>query len=297
MVDIDTSEAHRLRTLEVIHLRLDTEGPAAPFIVEILCDELVIVQVLLDNARLPQEEVFDRPAAELVKSGSETAIDGATHIGEVFPAVDAVAPVIEPKRAVESLKAAEALFEPRTERLLYPSVCIAVILRLVVELIADDAAAVPDMLHQGTNHLLGTCTVIGVTDVHVLAPAVELMSAVKHGAIADGTCLRYEHNIRALARHPRRYRISRRPHDDAQALLLSRIKCAVDMREIELAALRLHRAPSRFRDTDGIHTRLFDEAHVLCQPLARHVLIVVSCAVKDWTLHMIPPFLSEPRRG
>ena len=43
--------------LELVHIRLEAEGPAPPLVVEVVGDELVVKTVLVDYGPLPEEEV------------------------------------------------------------------------------------------------------------------------------------------------------------------------------------------------------------------------------------------------
>jgi hypothetical protein len=53
MIDIDTSNAKRLRRRKMVDTRLHTERKAAPFEIEVVGDELMRLGIFANNIRLP----------------------------------------------------------------------------------------------------------------------------------------------------------------------------------------------------------------------------------------------------
>ena len=101
VVDVTAGDVEAFGHLGVVDVRLDAGGVAhREVVVEVVGHKLFRALVLPDDRRLPGEELGDQRPLELLKFRGEAAVDGAVDIGDVFPGVDPVAPVVEAEGAV-----------------------------------------------------------------------------------------------------------------------------------------------------------------------------------------------------
>ena len=100
MVDVASGYGERTWGFPLVHLRLKAEGEAAPVVVEILCDKLIRAGVGGNDLCLYGKKIRHQFSLEFPIFLTETGVDGAAHVGKIFPRIDAVAPVIKPPRLI-----------------------------------------------------------------------------------------------------------------------------------------------------------------------------------------------------
>ena len=278
VVDVDAGDVHAGRSPEVVDGRLQPVGPARPPVeVEVVREELVLARVLADDGGLPGEELLDQGTAEPVERCGEGPVDRAPDVRELLPGVDAVGPVVQ---AVGTVHRVEVVVERRAEvldeRALHVARGDVVVLRLVVELEADDGRAVRGVRQERSDHPLAVEAVGRVGDVHDLACAVALLVRARLG----------EH-VRVRRHEPRRHRVRGCPDDDVDAGGLHRVERPVDVGEVEHAGPGLQRAPRRLGDADHGEVRRLQHRDVGVDAVGRHVLVVVGGPVQD-LVHVCP---------
>ena len=219
VVDVHAGNRQALRRMEVIRVRLHAIGMAAPLVIQVVRDELVLPAVFVHDPRLPAEEPRHQAALEFFKRRAQAAVDRAAHVREVLPGVHAVAPVIQAEGAVHLAQIIVKHLPQVLHKLrLHGRARRAVVLGLVVDLKADDAFPVRRALHQLADDALGIVEVDGMGDVHDLARAVALRPL-----------LRLRQHVGMGLHHPGGHRVRRRADDHADARLLHRIHHALHM--------------------------------------------------------------------
>ena len=144
-------------------------------------DKLVRPLIFLYDICLPHKELIDEAAAELVKLRRKRPIDRAAHIREVLPAIDAVAPVIKAELFIQRLDVVmEFISQVTDEGLLHIRARRVVILRLVVELIADYAFSAGRHRKKLPDQPLRVEAVGRTRDIHDLPRAVDARALVRH---------------------------------------------------------------------------------------------------------------------
>src|SRR3954469_19206747 len=101
MVDIDAGDIQSSCCGEMIHLWLDAIGVTPPVEIEIVGKELIWARVLAHEGGLPSEIVRHESALEFCECGGQACIDGAVHRGEVFPAINTIAPIVEAELLIQ----------------------------------------------------------------------------------------------------------------------------------------------------------------------------------------------------
>ena len=275
VVDVGAGEVHGARGGEVVHRRLQPVGPARrPVEVEVLGDELVLARVLAHDVVLPAEEIVHERAAERLPGGAERAVDGAAHVREVLPGVDAVGPVRQAEGVVERVEiVVEAFPQVLDEGALRPARCRVVVLGLVVDLEADHVLVACGALEQGPDHALGVKQVGRAGDVHDLP-----------GAVASRPAAGLREHLGVGGDQPGGHGVGGGAHDHRQPRLARRLEGAVHVGEVEDPGLRFERGPRGLRDADDVVPRLRHHRRVLGGAVVGEIFGVVGGAVQQ-TVH------------
>ena len=276
VVDVHPGQGDGLGRLEVVDGGLDPEGVAAPLVVEVLGDELVLAAVLVHDSALPQEEVGDQRAAEEVEGGGQRAVDRLGEVRELLPGVDPVGPVVQAVGGIEGVKVpVKALLEPVDEGTLDVRVVGVVVLGLVVQLEADDVVPRGGVGHERADGLLAVVAVGRGGDVHVLARAVLVRGPMGVDA----------HDLGVTGGEPGGYRGGGGADDDVQAVGGRGIDRTVDVGEVEDAGGGVPGAPGELGDADGGEAGLDHHLHVALEAVlacrGRGVLVVVGRAEQE----------------
>ncbi len=273
VVDVHAGDVHGGGGLEVVDGRLHAVGVSAPFEIEVVGDELVVMRVFAHDVGLPLQEGAHLVAAELVEFAAEGLVDGGGHVREVLPGVDAVGPIVEAEVAVELVQiAVELLAQVLDEQALHVLGDGIVVFRLVVHLVADDGRMVGDVGGELADHAFAVETVGGVDDVHDLARAVFALPVR-----GDGDDARIEFD------EPAGHRVGRRTDDDVDAGAVGGVERTVHMGEVEHTRLRLAGAPCGFGDADDVQSRVLHHRHVLIDAVnaLHHEIFVVVCGAEQ----------------
>ena len=273
VVDVHAGDVHGGRGLEVVDGRLHAVGVSAPFEVEVVGDELVVMRVFAHDVGLPLQEGAHLVAAELVEFAAQGLVDGGGHVREVLPGVDAVGPVVEAEVVVELVQiAVELLPQVLDEQALHVLGDGIVVFRLVVHLVANDGRMVGDVGDELADHAFAVEAVGGVDDVHDLACAVFALAAR-----GDREHARVEFD------EPAGHRVGRRADDDVDAGAVGCVERAVHVGEVEYARLRFAGAPCGFGDADDVQSRSLHHRHVLIDAVnaLHHEIFVVICGAEQ----------------
>jgi len=271
VVDVHAGDVHGGRGLEVVDGRLHAVGVSAPFEVEVVGDELVVMRVFAHDVGLPLQEGAHLVAAELVEFAAQGLVDGGGHVREVLPGVDAVGPVVEAEVVVELVQiAVELLPQVLDEQALHVLGDGIVVFRLVVHLVADDGRMVGDVGDELADHAFAVEAVGGVDDVHDLACAVFALAAR-----GDREHARVEFD------EPAGHRVG--ADDDVDAGAVGCVERAVHVGEVEYARLRFAGAPCGFGDADDVQSRSLHHRHVLIDAVnaLHHEIFVVICGAEQ----------------
>ena len=273
VVDVHAGDVHGGRGLEVVDGRLHAVGVSAPFEIEVVGDELVVMRVFAHDVGLPLQEGAHLVAAELVEFAAQGLVDGGGHVREVLPGVDAVGPVVEAEVVVELVQiAVELLAQILDEQALHVLGDGIVVFRLVVHLVADDGRMVGDVGDELADHAFAVEAVGGVDDVHDLARAILALAAR-----GDREHARVEFD------EPAGHRVGRRADDDVDAGAVGCVERAVHVGEVEYARLRFAGAPCGFGDADDVQSRSLHHRHVLIDAVntLHHEIFVVVCGAEQ----------------
>ena len=152
MIDITSSNIQTLSDPIVVNIRLDTVRVSGPVEVKVMGDKLVGTGVFPDDGSLPGQIIGNQTALEFLKFRRETAVDGSSHIRDIFPCVHPVAPVVKTKSCVQSVGRTEFIPQIPDKHPLDIIACGTVIFGFVIDLVADDCRMIADMLHQFADH-------------------------------------------------------------------------------------------------------------------------------------------------
>ena len=90
-----------------------------PFEIKIVCDKLVFAKIRFDDLPLPHQEVCCDRAQIPFKFGPKAPVDGPPYIRDIFPGINAIAPVVQTESTVAGFGAVvEFLFQITDESLL-----------------------------------------------------------------------------------------------------------------------------------------------------------------------------------
>ena len=270
MIDVRSHNGHRLRVLEDIDLAVQSVGVSLPGKIRVVSDELVLTEIRLHDLTLPHQEIRRQLPLEFCELRAKAGVDRPSDIRKIFPRVDPIAPVIKSEFRIELIQiSVELLLQILHKGLLdIPSAGI-VGLRLIIELHANHAGKTCALPHHLPDHPLRIKPVNRACDVHILAPPVPFRSLVRD-----------REHIRIFPDQPCRHRIGGRPENDGNARPIHRFDHPRHMMKVKDAILRLAGAPGALPDPHHIHTGLFHQPDVLLQPLARHILVVIGCAIQ-----------------
>ena len=273
MVDIHGCDGQTARGVQMIDLRLDAEGIAAPFQIEVLCDELILSSVFIDDGRLPCEILVYQRTAEFVKFRSQASIDRGAHVGEILPGADPVAPVIQSERAVHGVQIVmERLAQMFDESVLHIGAYVVVVFGLVVQLESDHTEAVCRDFHEFADDALRVEAEDRMRDVHDLSFSVELSSG--YGV---------DQHVRMAFRHPGRDRVGRCSDDHLKSVCFRRVQNAQDMREIKDTGHRFIGTPGGLRNADSIDPRILHHLHIFLKTFTGHIFVVIGTSKKQLT--------------
>ena len=272
VVDVHAGDVHCGRGLEVVDGRLHAVGVSAPFEIEVVGDELVVMRVFAHDVGLPLQEGAHLIAAELVEFAAQGLVDGGSHVREVLPGVDAVGPVVEAEVVVELVQiAVELLMQILDEQTLHVVGHGIVVLGFIIDLVADHRRMVGNVGDQLADHALTVETVGGVDDVHDLAGAV-LAFAVR----SDREHARIDFD------EPARHRVGWSADDDIDTDTLCRVESTIHIGEVERTRLRFAGAPCGFGNTDNVQSRFLHHPHVFIDTVDafHHEVLVVICGTE-----------------
>ena len=88
----------------MVDVRLNAKRISTPFEVKIVSNKLVFSAVFIYDICLPAKEFIYQCSLEFLELCAKTSIDGSSHIREIFPCIDAVAPVVQAKLMIHCIQ-------------------------------------------------------------------------------------------------------------------------------------------------------------------------------------------------
>ena len=252
MVNIHACHSQGLCRMEMIHIRLHPVGIAPPLEVEIVGDKLIFSLILLYNLCLPFQIFVYKASLKFFKLCPQASIDSSSHIREVFPGVNPVAPVVKAELPVHLVQVSLKLFSQIFDKFLLDVLpCRSIIFRLIIQLEPNDTFSVSRMLHQLPDHPLPIVPVNRMGDIHNLSGAIN--APPLHGS---------SQHIRMRFHHPGRNRIGGRADDYVDLGFFHGIHHPLHMRKVKNPFLRLAGTPGGFRDSYRIDPGFFHHFHI-----------------------------------
>ncbi|MNI34821.1 hypothetical protein D3C73_888210 [compost metagenome] len=268
MVNIHAGNIEGLCGGKVVDGWLHSVRIPPPFKIKVLRDELPRLLILVHQCRLPGQKIRHQPALETGELRPETAVNGAHHRREVLPAVDPVAPVVQPETAVDLFQCSEFLPHIFDEQQLYIVSGRLVMLGFIVCLVADHRRMLADPADQLADDPLRMEQIGGTGNIHYLTRAVFTRSLGRYGQ-----------DTRVLLHQPRGYGIGRCSDDHRDPRRMHRVQHPVNRGEVEHAVLRLMGTPGGFSNADCVDARRLHHGNIFIEPLARHIFVVIGHAV------------------
>src|SRR5699024_4252702 len=143
MVNIRTCKGQRFCRLVMVNVRLHPVGIAVlrdigpeflPFKIQIVGNELIFPLVFPDQIRLPHQIIRCHLSLKRRKLRGKTAVDTASHVGEILPVMNRVAPVCKSEGLVQILRGLKFFFHGLSECGLYLPAHISVVFCLIINL-------------------------------------------------------------------------------------------------------------------------------------------------------------------
>ena len=177
MVNVNSCQSQFLCCFEMIDIRLYTVRISSPLKIEIVCDKLLRSLVFRHNVCLPAKEFIYQCSLIFFKFCTKTTVDRTSHIREIFPRIDTVAPVIQPEFMIHGIQVIlEFLTQIFYKAKLYILSGRSIIFRLIVYLKTDHTFPVCRHFHQFPDHTLRIKAVDRMCDIHDLACSVYSLS-------------------------------------------------------------------------------------------------------------------------